>query len=174
MKNVEFKINAPKKLIIGDPMYLEAIENGTDRGCMKKITFIRKRMPSDLDWTCLVNEVEDSFDFEGEKFTYTSIIVKLIGITETATTERKQQFIQAFKDNMYHPKLVKKKGELGCDTAQFIIETNKSYDEFHTGSDGYYGNYMTYKDNLVYRFELSFDGDLFGFDEVVKRMKALF
>lgn len=174
MKNTEFKINAPKKLIIGDPMYLEAIENGTDRGCEKKITFIRKRMPSNLDWICIVNEFEDSFEFDGKTIPYTSIVVKLIGITESATEERKEQFLKAFKNGMYHPKLVKTNGKLGCDTAQFIIETNKSYDEFHTGGDGYYGYYMSYKDNLAYKVELSFDTDLFSFDEVVKRMKALF
>ena len=174
MKNIEFKINTPKKLIIGDPMYLDAIENGSDKGCEKKITFIRKCMPNNLDWTCLAKEVEDSFDFEGERITYTTIIVQLIGIAEHMTIEDKQKLIQTFKNDMYHPKLVKTKGQLGCDTAEFIIETNKSYDEFHTGADGYYGSYMIYKDNMVYKIELSFDADLFDFDDVVKRIKALF
>lgn len=174
MRNEEFKINAPKKLIIGDPMYLEAIENGTDTGCEKKITFIRKRMPRNLDWVCFVDEVEDSFDFKGRQITHASSIVKLIGITNNISLEQQQNFIQAFKNDMYHPKLVKTQGELGCDTAEFIIDTDKSYDNFHTGADGYYGNYMVYKDNLVFKIDLSFDSDMFGFDEIVKRMKSLF
>ena len=64
--------------------------------------------------------------------------------------------------------------ELGCDTACFGIETNKTYYEFRTGADGYYGNYMTYKNNELYHINLSLDADLFDFDEVVRIMKYLF
>ena len=174
MKNIEFKINAPKKLIVGDPWYLEAIENKTDRGCEKKITFIRKRMPSKLDWICCVKEVENEFDYENETIKYTTIIVSLIGVSTELNTETKTSIINAFKEGYYHPKLLSKQGALGCDTAEFIIETNKGYDSFHTGGDGAYGSYMTYKNNYGYNIELSFDADLFNFDDIVKRIKNLF
>lgn len=174
MRKEQFKVKAPTKLIIGDPMYLEAIENKTDKGREKGITFIRKKMPKEIETTIIIKEIDGSYEIDNDEFSFILIIVKIIGISNKYSTESKNKLLDVFAEEKYHPNLVKTQGDLGCDTASFVMETDLGYEKFHTGADGYYGCYMTYKDNLAYNIELSFDIELFDFDEVVKTMKCLF
>lgn len=174
MRNERFNVKTPIKLIIGDPMYLEAIENKTDRGCEKEITFIRKQMPANVETTIIVKEVEDICNFDGKEIAFSVINVNIIGISNRYNEDSKARILDAFINGQYYPSLLKKQGELGCDTACFVMETNLGYEEFHTGADGYYGCYMLYKDSLAYNIELSLSTDMFDFDNVVKTMKYLF
>lgn len=170
MRKVEFKVAAPTKLIIGDPMYLDDIVNGTDKGCEKEITFIRKRLPKDTHVEIVIEEIQETY----EDMTFTSIRVKILGVSEKYSKADAMSIMAIFKADKYHPLLVSKQNELGCDTACFIIETNKGYEEFHTGADGYYGSYIVYKGTKAYSIELSLDSDFFDFDNVVSTMKYLF
>lgn len=174
MSEVILKCGRTSKLIIGDPMYLENIANGTDKGCEKDITFIRKRMPTCTETNIVIREVEDSFTIEDEVHPFTSIVVNIIICPTAYDDTTKEKLIEVFKNGQYHPKLLKKKGELGCDTARFTIETDFGYEEFHTGADGYYGYYMSYTNGKIFHIELSLDTELFDFDEIVKTMKHLF
>ena len=173
MRKEKFAVERPTRLIIGDPMYFEAIGNGMDKR-EKECTFIRKRMSKKVETTIVVREEEDSCEVGGKKHNYTSIIVNIIGTPDNLLQETKDRFIEIFTNNQYHPKLLKKDGQLGCDTASFVIETNLGIEEFHTGADGCYGHYLIYKDNLTYKIELSLNTNLFDFDQVVKTMKYLF
>lgn len=169
-KKVQFKVEAPTRLIIGDPWYLEAIDNKEDRGCEKQLCLIKKRLPKDMDVEVIIEEKEETY----ENMTFSSVYIDIIGVTNKWDGFKKDIITNAIKSGKYHPKLVSKTGELGCDTACFGVETNKTYYEFRTGADGYYGNYMTYKNNELYHVNLSLDADLFDFNEVVDIMKYLF
>ena len=86
--------------------------------------------------------------------------------------------VDLYMEHRYYPAYVKEKHELGCDTAQFDMEvrTKKGFasDRFHTGADGYYGSLIKMKQGYGMMMNLSFDTDLFAFDEVVERMLKLF
>ena len=169
-KKIQYKAKTPTRLIIGDPWYLEAIDNKEDTGCEKQLCFIKKRLPKDMDVEVIIEEKEEKY----KGMTFTSICIDIIAVTNKWDEIKKKVITDAIKNSKYHPQLLSKKGELACDTACFIIETNETYYEFKTGADGYYGNYMTYKNNELCHINLALDDDMFSFDEVVTIVKYLF
>lgn len=79
-----------------------------------------------------------------------------------------QEFLLGFLNQ------TKVKRDLGCDTASFEIEVDGKYDEIHTGADGYYGIAYKFKQYYGSYIELSFDGDLFSYEDVKDIMLSLF
>ena len=164
------KIKAPTKLIIGDPSYLDAIEENNDVGCMKKLCLIKNKLPGTMNAEIIIKEVED--EWLGYKFK--SIYIDIIAVSNKIDINKQNNHLEIFKSNRFYPSLVSKQFDLGCDTACFEMTTNKGYYEFKTGADGSYGNYTIYKNNLAYHITLALDADLFDFDEIVDIMKYLF
>lgn len=87
---------------------------------------------------------------------------------------RSPKVLDLYLEEKHYPSQIKKEIELGCDTAEFYIETKFGSDTFHTGSDGYYGFMYQYKQYYGMKLYLSFDADLFEYDEVKERMLKLF
>ena len=95
-------------------------------------------------------------------------------INVTVFQAARPPIMNTYLKDMHYPDAIKKDIDLGCDTARFTIETKYGYDEFHTGADGFYGHIYQYKQYYGMKLELSFDGDLFDFDEIKRRMLELF
>ena len=142
-------VKGTTKLIVGDPMYLDRIADSIDDGAEKKLVFDGNISAAPLGKLRIrqLHIIEEGLEFDT---------------------------IEVNVADKYYPDAVKKDMELGCDTARFTIETKFGYDEFHTGADGYYGHMSQYKQYYGMRLDLSFDADLFDFDDVKERMLALF
>lgn len=170
IKEEKFQIKPFRKIIIGDPMYLDSIENGTDSGCEKNLVAIYDKIPfSNRDAYVTIREIEDCYEFNGEKHQFYTIEV-IIGSFKKGL----EKIYDTHLNHKYYPNKVKKHNDLGCDTAHFIIETDTNYDEISTGADGYYGDFYHYKNNDAYIISLSIDEDMMSFDEAVSLFKLLF
>lgn len=166
MKKEFFYVKAPKKLIIGDPMYLEDIENNRDIGAEKQLSFIRKRLPKDMICKIVIEEKEE----KNKDHFFKTIYVKIMAVKNIHNIE----MFNVFESDKWYPSLISKKGELGCDTACFSIETDNEYLDFRTGADGYYGDYFIHKNTDAYCINLALDPDMFDFNEIVNDFKYLF
>lgn len=149
------EINPPKRLIIGDPMYLE-------RGIAEGLTCQWKRLSYASNVKAKIEVFEETFD----NFKYSVIRIFVLSeerLNDIHCSEKKSDGF------VYYPKLVSGKViELGCDTAAFIVETDKGHMKIHTGADGYYGIAIKYKDKLGIQVELGFDSDMADYKELVK------
>lgn len=170
MKREFFYVKPSKRLIIGDPMYLETIANKTDTGCEKKLIFDKKRLPKDMTCKIVIEEKEEKIG----DYSFKTIYIKIMCVKNTHNIENILQMFNTFENNKWYPSLISKKGELGCDTACFSIETDNSYLDFRTGADGYYGDYFIHKNTDAYCITLALDTDMFDFDEIVNDFKYLF
>ena len=170
MKREFFYAKPSKRLIIGDPMYLEAIANKADTGCEKKLVFNKKRLPKDMTCKIVIEEKEETY----EGYSFKTIYVKIMCVKNTHNIENILQMFNTFENNKWYPSLISKKGELGCDTACFSIETDNWYLDFRTGADGYYGDYFIHKNTDAYCINLALDTDMFDYDEIVNDFKYLF
>ena len=155
-------VKGTTKLIVGDPMYLDRIADGTDDGAEKELVFDGNISAAPLGKLRIrqLHAIEEGLEFD-------TIEVNVFQAS-------KPSLFNVYLADKYYPDAVKKDVELGCDTARFTIETKFGYDEFHTGADGYYGHMSQYKQYYGMRLDLSFDADLFDFDDVKERMLALF
>lgn len=155
-------IKGTTKLIVGDSMYLDRIANNTDDGAEKELVFNGNISAAPLGKLRIrqLHIIEEGFEFDT--------------IEVNVFQADKLSLLNVYLSDMYYPDTVKRDVELGCDTASFVIETKFGYDEFHTGADGYYGHMSQYKQHYGMRLDLSFDTDLFDFDDVKERMLALF
>lgn len=170
VKETQFEIKPFTKVIIGDPMYLESIENGTTRGCEKDMVAIYNKIPfSNRNAYVTIRRIKDSFKSrDKEIFYYTTDII--VG-SEKKTI---QSFYKVHLKDAWCPNYVKKHITLGCDTASFCICTDKNYNEISTGADGFFGDFYHYKNNNAYIFHLSLDEDMVSFNDAVAICELLF
>lgn len=161
---LKMKFNKPfTKITIGDEMYLDEIEKGTDTGCEKELVFDEKFRGIKFG-KIKIEEIQWS---EGK---YDGIIYK---VTIAAAPEEK--IVDTYiNDKWYGEKTKNISHELGCDTASFIIETNYGYEEFRTGADGYYGYADKFKTPYGVLITLELFEDRFYYEDVINRMKYLF
>lgn len=162
MKKKEFDFAPMKKLIIGDPDYLESIEKKENVALLKRL--VCKVRPKNVNYgKLIIEETKTKYpEFEALEIEITF----LLGNT--------QEQIGVYESNRYYSHTVYKKLQLACDCAEFIIETEHGYDEFRTGADGYYGDVMIFKQGFGLTGNISLDGSLFDFDDVIKTFKYLF
>lgn len=152
----EKEIEAPKKLIIGDPWYFENNE-GDELVCVWKR----------IMYTDDVKAVVRVFEEEYNGFVYH--IVRIYAMAEKALSS----ILKAEANNEYEftffdgSEIKYKPITLGCDTARFEIETDKGYAEIHTGADGYYGTAIKYKHKMGIQVELNVDSDVCDWKEIV-------
>lgn len=164
MKKKEFDFVPMKKLIIGDPDYLESIEKKENAALLKRL--VCNVRPKKVNYGKLI--------IEETKTKYPELKSEISEIEITFLLGNTQEQIAVYESNRYYQHTVYKKLQLGCDCAEFIIETEHGYDEFHTGADGYYGDVMIFKQGFGLTGNISLDGSLFDFDDVIKTFKYLF
>ena len=163
LRKKEFEIKPFKHIRIGDPHYFEEMENGSTNKYLKEITCDMDVNPSKFGLVTVEDEMVTS-----EGFTFGNLRVNIY----LANTKEQLEVYKSGK--WYGDKTLVKEYTLGCDTAEFEIETDKSVDTFHTGADGYYGSLQHLKKGygLICHFDL--DADMFEFEDLVERFKALF
>lgn len=155
-------VKGTTRLTVGDPMYLQNIANGTDNGCEKKLVFDGNISAAPLG---RMQIRQTHIEEDGLAFDTIEVII---------FQAKDSKILDLYQSGRYYPSMLKKDIDLGCDTARFTITTKFGYDEFHTGADGYYGHMFWYKQYYGMMLGLSFDTDLFEFDEIKDRMLALF
>ena len=191
-------------LCIGDPDYLDAIDNKTASSGMKSLVFnkaVKDIVRSEMD----ISETKYISDIDGKPFDYTVIEVDIYCSGTNLQFDNKTQNSNCVKDylsenskipeksrdfikeqinkniecmregNYYKSNGEPKMYPLGCDSAQFDITVNKkNWLNIHTGADGYYGSVSDYHKNAGIKIELTFDGSLYTIDEIEKDMDYLF
>lgn len=163
IKTVEYKIKPFKKIRVGDPLYFDRLEAGEE-------SKIYKDLVCDIKTTCCkvgtVRVEESVISTEYGEFNQIDVDVFLAYNDEQLEVYKNGQWMGE--------KTMKHCYTLGCDTASYEIEVDGRYEKVHTGSDGYYGELRQMKQYYGLMFSLSFDGDLFSFEEVEKMMDYLF
>ena len=164
VKTVKHQVYGTTKLRIGDPMYFKMMEAREQKKLLKKLTFDGKISSAPLGELIIeLNHITD----EEYGFEYDSIDVKVIQAFN-------KQLLEAYEQNKYYTSQLKGEYDLGCDTARFEVETKFGYDEFMTGGDGSYGRLFHMKQYYGMMLYLSFDADLFTFEEIEERFLGLF
>lgn len=149
------EINPPKKLIIGDPMYFES-------GIAERLTCQWKRLSYVSNVKAEIEVFEETFD------NFKNSVVRLYVLPEELLNEIHRSEEKNNEGFIYFPKLISGKViELGCDTAEFIVENENDLVKIHTGADGYYGMAIKYKNKLGIQVELSFDSDMANFEDLL-------
>lgn len=160
-----FDVKGTTKLVIGDPLYFEQMEAGSTNQNLKKLTFNGNISAAPIGKLIVqLNKIEYD-DYGGG--CYDSIDV-------TVVQASRPKDLDVYANGQYYPKLVKAEYKLGCDTARFEMETKYGSDLFHTGADGYYGDLIHNKQYYGMILHLSFDTDMFNYDEICERMLNLF
>ena len=161
LKEDIFDVKGTTRLRIGDPYYFEEMKAGSTNNYLKEITFNGNISAAPLGKlrVQLVN-YKDKYDFNGIE----------VMIIQGKTNQQLDTYISG----RYYPEKVKKKYQLGCDTAQFEMVTKYGYDLFHIGADGFYGDLILNKQYYGMILMLSFDADLFDYQEIIDRMLRLF
>ena len=155
-----------KHIRIGDPFYFEKIEQKGDKP--NRYT----KLVCDTKTSCckvgavIIKEVEITDEMLPDPF---------ININVDIFLAKDEEQLEIYKSGRWYGEDTQKRDyELGCDTARFEIEVDGRYDEVHTGADGYYGFVKEMKQYFGFMAGLTFDGDLFSFEEVENLMNYLF
>lgn len=165
-----FEIKSFSHVFIADPWHLELLEQEENSAKQESL----KRLMIDF---CITKE----------KHIAKLVLRKVLLVTEEGEyilweiifcSEKKgQQSVSytdtAFKGN-YYPELVDQKGDLGCDTARYCISIDGREEEVYTGSDGYWGDFYTYKNNSFACVTLSFDGNIVDEADLLQLIHSLF
>lgn len=164
-KEQTFAIKPFNHIRIGDPSYFEDMRGGDKNPALKELTCdikLTRRYP--VSGLRMYHEI-----YETEKGSKFGQIVVLFAETVDS------RILDTYLSNKYlGDDTIKEVHQLGCDTASFEIEVDKRYDHFHTGADGYYGDITLYVEPYGISACLTFDADLFSYDEIKQRMNALF
>ena len=163
LKEKTYTIKPLKKLTVGDPMYLDEINNGTATKGMKKLvvdTSVRccKYGKAKLS---LIESTEDGF-------TWQQLVLKI-------GSGSKPIMPDAYLNGQWFGKnTVKEEKDLGCDTARFYLSINdKDFGEIPTGGDGYFGFFRKYKEYYGAEIELAFDTDWHDWNEIEDMIRQL-
>lgn len=162
LKDETFDVCGTTKLTVGDPMYLEAIADGTDKDCEKKLVFDGSISGAPLGKLRIreIHCIENGLEWD---------------VVDVSVFQAGQLFmLETYLSEKYYNGTIIKDIDLGCDTACFEICTKFGSDKFDTGADGYYGHLYKYKQHFGMELKLDFDGGLYDFEEVKQRMLELF
>ena len=122
-----YNVKCPRHVIFGDPMYFENF-----KGAKLKKLVVNEKIPKRFDAARVVIE-EFPDEYAPDEMAYWMTIY--IAPRKTINTYVGGQ--------MYSVQKCSNK-DIGVDTASYIIEIDDQYDEFSTGADGYWGNYIEY------------------------------
>lgn len=164
-----------KNIRIGDRLYFEHMEAGVASKGEKSLVFDEK-MTCCQHGALLIGNVSEKYESEynpGQVIDLNTIYA-CIALAGQSQKDRALNQLEVYFTNMVFLNQTKVQKTLGCDTASFEIEVDGKYDEIRTGSDGYYGTAYKFKQYYGSYIELSFDGDLFTYDEVKDIMLSLF
>lgn len=162
LKEEIIDVRGTTKLTVGDPMYLDAITDGTDKCCEKELIFDGSISGAPLGKLRIreIHCAENALEWDV--------------IDVSVFQAGKPIILETYLSDQYYNGTIVKNIDLGCDTACFEIHTKFGSDKFDTGADGYYGHFCKYKQYFGMELKLDFDGGLYDFEEVKQRMLNLF
>ncbi len=126
LRQEEFKVDCPRKIVVGDPLYFE--EYSGER--LRRLTAYYAP-PWYFEARVILTETEFA-DFPGEKVCGLSIYMAPKETIETYASGM-----------MYEGQEVSTK-EIGVDTAQYLMIVDGQSDTIRTGGDGYWGRCEEY------------------------------
>lgn len=163
LRSETYKIKSFREILVADPWYLEK-EYDKHRD---DLVFNEK--PRCCKIGCVqIQEVQDEIHPEFGNFVNVSIIL-------SATEKQQEVYLQ----DKFYTNTIKHQVELGCDTAQFVMELHDKKGEcrsceIDTGADGFYGRAVQYKEGYGMRIDLWLDADVTSFEEIRQEMEYLF
>lgn len=122
MKKEIYKIQCPKHIVFGDPLYFEEFKGEK----LKRLVVDYK--PPQHFGACLVLLEQENEEFED--FIERSITLYLAPSTTMKT----------YMDGMMYKGQQVKEKQIGVDTAQYRLTVNDRSDDIRTGGDGYWGS----------------------------------
>ena len=169
LKKKTIKIEAPTKIISGDPYFLNSININPSLKDIKKCV-IKKRLPKNMKAEMIIKEIID--EFEGK--IYNSIVVDIIAVSNKLDNITQEKYLKAFKKMHYYTSDISTEYNLITNSEYFKLITNKGQHNFNIEIDGVYGNYIFYKNMKGYNVSWIFDAELFDFNEITKIYSSLF
>lgn len=145
-----YKVKCPKNILFGDPM---CFDNYT--GAKLKKLVVNTKVPKYFDAARVVIE-ELPNEYDPDEMIYNMAIY----------LSPNQNIDVYLGGKMYSIQECFSK-DIGVDTASYLIDVDDQYDEFHTNSDGYWGNYIEYfrkingkkvVDAIIINIDMSFYG----------------
>lgn len=131
MKKLDYKAQMPKKIVFGDPMYMEEYKGKELAKLIVNLNTNKAKLPKNSICAIRVIEKKDSFKYEGEDIPYTEVIMRIVlSPNNTATTYINEM---RYSSQKYSEK------EIGVDSASYYISVDNKDDVIHTGGDGYWG-----------------------------------
>lgn len=122
-----YKVKCPHFIAFGDPMYFDEFKEKK-----LKSLVVNDKIPKHLDTARVILE---EFPFEADPNENIYLMTIYIAPRQTINTYVGGQ--------MYSVQELFNK-DIGVDTACYLLQIDKQYDEFRTGSDGYWGEYVEY------------------------------
>lgn len=171
VKEKDFTVRPFGFIIIGDPDYLEKINNQhKDAAVFKKLVYvnrtIRKAHHEAKVRLRVTKTSHGSHSFHNIELSVASVL--------NTDPKTRDLLFDTLLNGRYHPDLLSKKKSLGCDTARFYINIDGNDEEIHTGADGYYGNVIVYKQKMAYNLSVVLDYDLYSEAEIEQLIRYLF
>lgn len=170
-KEKDFTIKPFGSIIIGDPDYLEKINNQhKDTMVLKKLVYMNRAVQKiHHDAKVRLKVTRTTYDHGS----FDSVEIAIASVLNTNSKTRDVLF-NTLLNNRVHSDLLSKNVSLGCDTARFYINIDGNDEEIGTGADGYYGNVIVYKQKIAYCISLVLDADLHSEEEVEQLIRYLF
>ena len=162
----QYDIKTPTALVIGDPMYLEEIEDTTtdfDRiRLLKRLVLMKEKIPAIRKTRLIFSKL----DIEGYTMYEATIVVT------------NKEHMEVFANEKYYPEKLKAQYDLGCDTAEYEISVafgnEVNNDTINTGADGYYGNVLESKGTCGFTVSFDFPADLMDEEDIRHTLSYLF
>lgn len=161
------KVNMPKKLYVGDPLYFEEFENNPAE--LKRLTYANTFKRPDWVGSITLTEKEYASAFEDKDFSYTSIEF-------FACFAPNEEFLKTYEENQCYKHQKIKQTEIGVDSARYVLGVNDREEVVKTGADGYWGGVFEIKSgNKLEGLCISLGmGDLYSVEEAKKSLNYLF
>ena len=161
------RINMPKKLYVGDPLYFEEYENYPSE--LKRLTYANNFKRPDWVGSITLTETEHRCTYKGQELSYTSI-----GFF--ACFAPNEEFLETYEQNQCYKHQKNKQTEIGVDTARYILGVDNRDEVIRTGADGFWGSVCELKngnklEGLCVDLGL---GDLHSFKEAKQLISYLF
>lgn len=129
IKKSESRIDMPKSIKIGDPLYFET-------GDGLKYTY-SKSFKGKKDWACILEVKESILTFPPDE--YSSESMKFNETSFTVILAYDETMLNLIKNNKMYTRQSIKDTRLGVDTAEYILGINSLDIEIKTGGDGSIG-----------------------------------
>ena len=162
----QYDIKTPTSLVVGDPMYLDEIDDvSTDFDTikrLKRLVLLKDKIPA----------------VRKSKLIFSQLDIEGYSLYEATVVVTNKEHMEVFANEKYYPDKLKAQYDLGCDTARY--EVNVGYGEklnnmvICTGADGYYGNVLESKGTYGFTVTFDFPADLMTEKQIRQTLSYLF